>query len=58
MHYIYPIKEHYIVIEKYFTMRHIVIQKDFILTIFVVAFDFIITSKIAVNKINFIRAFA
>ena len=45
-------------IEKYFTMRHIVIQKDFILTIFVVAFDFIITSKIAVNKINFIRAFA
>ena len=46
------------VIEKDFTMRHIVIQKDFILTIFVVAFDFIITSKIAVIKINFIRAFA
>ena len=46
------------VIEKNFTMRHIVIQKDFILTIFVVAFDFIITSKIAVIKINFIRAFA
>ena len=46
------------VIERDFTMRHIVIQKDFILTIFVVAFDFIITSKIAVIKINFIRAFA